>query len=128
MVSRTHIPEGKSQRPKKLPREERRLIQAVLKNSAREHAHKSGKTLGISEEHERLLVLLDGKLKPLLIGLSKLHPEVFEERKHEFNGPERLYWYLGYISALKDYRQTLTRKMWPVDAADPSTIDLSNEE
>lgn len=108
--------------------QERSLFRVEVSKAAREQEHRKGVLAGRQEIKANLLTLLDGKLKPLLVELSRLHPEVLEERKHELNGEERLYWYLGYISALKDARHMTQKGSWPLEAADPSTIDLAEED
>ncbi len=108
--------------------QERSLFKIEVSKAAREQERRKGLLEGRQEARDNFLTLLDGKLRPLLVELNRLHPEVLEERKHEFNGAERLYWYLGYVSALKDVRQVAAKGQWPVESADPSTLDLAEDE
>jgi len=74
-------------------------------------------------------LMLELRAKSLLAKLKQLHPEVFDERKHEENGAARDYWHYGYLAALKDFHTLVKRGRWPLEAFNPdSPLDLPDED
>ena len=59
-------------------------------------------------EHYELIKLLRERAAHVSEWLQKENPHCFSEQRHLDTGsPERLYWHLGYLSALNDINEML---------------------
>jgi hypothetical protein len=60
-------------------------------------------------EHYELIKLLHERAADVSEWLQKENPQCFAEQRHlNLGAPERVYWHLGYLSALNDISELLT--------------------
>jgi len=80
-------------------------------------------------KEEFLRKMLQYRFKNLYTKLRTDHPEVFEDRRQDYNGEARNYWHYGYLAALKDFLHLIQRGVWPLDAYNPNhPLDLPEDD